>query len=240
MIAVRYAGDQGWVLCDEAGGSMGRRADVIAFHLWGSRGHLIHGFELKVNRQDWIRELRQPAKTEESLFRFCDGWYVVTAPGVATLDEIPAMWGWIEAAGSKLMTRKKAPTLRPAHLTREFMAALIKRYDAVEASQRTAARAEIRDQVRAELVASMDASIQKDRVELLALREEVARVRKLFGWADTERDQQVIRLARAMLSDRTMGGFLNNARHSLTRLMEELTAFEAQWNKTLGDLAVPP
>lgn len=41
-----------------------RHCDAIALSLWPSRGIRLHGFEIKVARSDWLRELKDPAKAE--------------------------------------------------------------------------------------------------------------------------------------------------------------------------------
>lgn len=84
--------------------SAGRSADTMAFGTWPSRGLSIVGFEIKVDRQDWKRELAVPEKAE-SIARFCDEWYLVTCDDVAKPEEVPQAWGWWTATekGLKLM-----------------------------------------------------------------------------------------------------------------------------------------
>ena len=42
-----------------------RTADAMAMSLWPSRGLYMTGFEVKVSRADWKKELEQPEKAEE-------------------------------------------------------------------------------------------------------------------------------------------------------------------------------
>lgn len=70
----------------------GRYADVVAVNLWSSRGYAIHGFELKVSRSDWLRELKQPEKAEP-IFRYC------VAPSTKVLTEDLR---WVEAGDLKV------------------------------------------------------------------------------------------------------------------------------------------
>jgi len=49
-----------------------RTADAIAMSVWPSRGLTLHGFEVKVVRGDWLRELRDPEKADE-FFKYCVG-----------------------------------------------------------------------------------------------------------------------------------------------------------------------
>ncbi len=102
-------------------------ADIVAMGLWPSRGLNVLGFELKASRSDWLREKANPEKSV-AIQRYCDHWYLVTAKGVV-LDqgEIPKNWGWLELVGNRLYTRKKAPKLPTEALTREFIAAVLRR-----------------------------------------------------------------------------------------------------------------
>src|SRR5690348_16883421 len=42
-----------------------RRLDLVALNLWGARDYRIVGFELKVDRGDWVREIADFRKSEE-------------------------------------------------------------------------------------------------------------------------------------------------------------------------------
>lgn len=103
-----------------------RRIDVVAMNLWYSRGYAVHGGEIKVSRRDWLMELRDPAKAQAG-FVYCNAWWLMTSPGVATLEEIPETWGWLEYSGSRWSTKKKAPPLTPKPLDQAFVASLVAR-----------------------------------------------------------------------------------------------------------------
>jgi hypothetical protein len=53
-----------WVLLPQVragtGGYVQRTADAIAINCWRSRGMVLHGFEFKSRRSDWLRELKAP------------------------------------------------------------------------------------------------------------------------------------------------------------------------------------
>jgi hypothetical protein len=55
--------------------------DAISMSLWPSHGLHLEGYEIKVSRYDWKRELAKPAKAEKFAAR-CDKWWLVTAEGV--------------------------------------------------------------------------------------------------------------------------------------------------------------
>lgn len=100
-----YCPSKGWGLYPEVRSAPGagvegiRVADAVAVSLWPSRGLEVRGFEVKVSRNDWLRERKQPDKAE-TIARFCARWYLVTpAPRkdvITSLDELPEGWGLIE------------------------------------------------------------------------------------------------------------------------------------------------
>ena len=128
LLRKRFAPPE-WALMEElaprTGGGTGY-ADAVAMNLWQSRGHVVYGMEIKVSRSDWLRELKKPAKAE-SVFRYCDGWYVVVLPGVIQDGELPATWGMLEAHGGRLIEKVKAHKLDPLPPDRLFVASLMRR-----------------------------------------------------------------------------------------------------------------
>ncbi len=85
-----------WAIVREVGNATGitcnRHADALALNLWPSRGMELHGFELKLSRGDWKRELDNPAKAE-SILRFCDRWWIVAGDAKIVLPgELPPTW----------------------------------------------------------------------------------------------------------------------------------------------------
>lgn len=101
-------------------------ADCVVMSLWPSRGFELHGYEFKVGRGDWLKELKQPDKAWP-VMQYCDRWFLVSSPGVAKLDEIPLTWGWQEFDGEKLRVKKAAPALEAKPLSRTFVASMVRR-----------------------------------------------------------------------------------------------------------------
>lgn len=96
---------------DNVGTNARRRADAIAIGCWSSVGRLIEGFELKVSRSDWLREVANVSKADPFIER-CDKWWLVTAsPSIAKLDEVPACWGWMAATKNGLRVQRPAAKL---------------------------------------------------------------------------------------------------------------------------------
>jgi hypothetical protein len=108
------------------------RADAIAMDLWPSEGLELVGFELKTSRQDWLREVKNPDKSEP-IKQFCDRWYlVVDDPSIVRrYEELPNDWGFILPEYSynydgRLKTEKEAPKLNPKPIDRLFLASLMR------------------------------------------------------------------------------------------------------------------
>lgn len=109
------------------GYSARRTADALAMCLWPSLGLALHGFELKVSRSDWLRELRQPEKAME-LKRFCDHWWLVaSSDDVVKNDPMPPGWGLMIVRHGDLVVEVDAPKLEAAPLDRTFIAALVRK-----------------------------------------------------------------------------------------------------------------
>ncbi len=123
--------EQEWVLLPQVrrgtGGYVVRTADAVAMNCWRSRGLVIHGFEFKSRRSDWIRELKAPEKQEQGIYRYCDRWYIVAGhPDIVKPEEVPDPWGFARPEGDKLKIVKKAPKLKPEPPDRPFIASVLR------------------------------------------------------------------------------------------------------------------
>jgi hypothetical protein len=108
-------------------GSASRYADAIAMNLWPSRGLALHGFEIKVSRGDWLRELKDPAKAD-LIGAYCDFWWVVTPEGIVQDGELPDGWGlMVPNKGTKLRVVTKASKTTAKSVDRSFVAAMLRR-----------------------------------------------------------------------------------------------------------------
>ncbi len=79
----------------------------MSFGVWPSRGLSIIGFEVKVNRSDWLSELKNPEKAE-SMVVHCNEWYVVAPEDVIKPEEVPPNWGYYLATKRGLKLVKEA------------------------------------------------------------------------------------------------------------------------------------
>jgi hypothetical protein len=124
------------------GFACGRHADGVVVSLWPSRGIWIQGLEIKVSRQDWLKELATPQKAE-AVAKNCDFWSVVTGDeSIIHAGELPERWGHLTLRGDKLVTVKEAVRNDGFQPTREFVAALLRRSHETIDKQLNAARAE--------------------------------------------------------------------------------------------------
>jgi len=126
----RYRGNA-WAFLTEVpdgtGSAKCRSADAMAMSLWPSRGLELNGFEVKVSRSDWLRELKSPEKAE-SICCYCDRWWLVVGDERIVKDgELPATWGLLVPRGKGVIQRKEAPVLKPEPVDRVFLAALLRR-----------------------------------------------------------------------------------------------------------------
>lgn len=150
-----------------------RTADALAMSLWPSRGLELHGFEVKVSRSDWKRELDNPAKAEE-IAGFCDRWWLVVGDAeIVQPGELPATWGLLAPNGDSLACTVEAQRLDAKQLDRSFVAAILRRvtedWKLVADVQR-----EIRDQVEREKPLLM-AQAQDEAARLQRSNEELHR-----------------------------------------------------------------
>lgn len=151
----------------EGSGGGGQRVDGMAMNMWSSRGYAVSGFEVKVSRADWLRELKSPAKAE-SIFGYCDHWYLVAPREAYKIEEIPEPWGVIDVLTStkdafgnvvpvSLRERKKAPKLNSKTADRGLLAMMLRR-----GNQRIEDEIETRVQKQTEdLRANIDSAIAK-------------------------------------------------------------------------------
>lgn len=110
-----------------AGFDANRTADALAMNLWPSRGLELIGFEIKVSRGDWIKELRAPAKAED-MFVYCDRWYLVAGSrDLVKMGELPSTWGLLVPRGETLEMLTEAPKNQALPLDRGLVAVLAKR-----------------------------------------------------------------------------------------------------------------
>lgn len=134
LIAMKFSGDAWAFLPQVSNGTAGfkdRTADALVMGLWPSRGLHLYGFEIKVNRGDWLNELKNPQKAEE-IAKYCDFWYIVAPEGIVKTEELPQGWGLMTSKDSgALKIIKPAPKLESVPVSKPFLAAILRKAEKV-------------------------------------------------------------------------------------------------------------
>lgn len=103
-------------------------ADMMVMGEWPSTGNLLHGFEVKISRADWLNEVKNPHKND-SVKKYCDHWWLVIADeNMVRPGELPDDWGMMvyDGPGRKLRVVKKAPLRESAPMDHVFVASLLR------------------------------------------------------------------------------------------------------------------
>lgn len=172
------------------GWSSRRWCDALALGLWPSRGMPLHGFEIKVSRSDWKRELEQPEKAE-SVASYCDHWHIVAPRGLIEVAELPKTWGLLEVdEKKKAHATVVAPPLEPKPLDRKFIAAILRRqseaWDAALKSARYEAQQDAALKGSPEIAGRLEHTefLLKDLNQKVEAFEKASGLNLRFGWHD--------------------------------------------------------
>jgi hypothetical protein len=169
--------------------------------LWPSRGLTVSGFEIKVSRGDWKRELEEPEKSAE-IQSYCDEWWIVAPRGMLEASELPLTWGLLEVDEKRVCkVAKAAPILEAKPLSRSFVASVLRRSSECEerimARERAAGRKAGEENGGVEVAARLDRTQQSLR-ELTQKVEEFERASGIqirYGW-DLGNVGEAVRLLR--------------------------------------------
>lgn len=220
-----------------AGFNSDRTFDAVAMCLWPSRGLVLHAFEVKCSRSDWLREMKQPAKAEAAA-RVCDKFSIVAADDkIVAEGELPHTWGFMVVRSGKLVCVKDAPLLPEsnpkANLSRAFVVSLLRAGGAVpqaEAEEITAARRE----GYAEGTKAMEAQLDEWRSQHRALQSIVNVFEREAGvglrnWNGEGKAEKVGAALRMVLSGdqavQRRAESIRNAQAQLRRAADELGRF---------------
>lgn len=231
-----------WAVLSNVASTLGRgtarRADAVAMGPWSSVGLKLHGFELKVSRHDWVRELQDVEKAE-AVGRFCDLWWVVAPPAVVKLEELPALWGLLEPSGNGLKVRRPA-TVRPnvEAVSRGFLAAVFRKVSEVSTVELAlkAAREEGRREGFAQGEASAlrrgpnaDAARELEQLKALVARfQEASGVDLSATWNAAGIGKAVQLVLAGQEAEQRAAQALRTARNQLQRALEYLPKDEAE------------
>jgi hypothetical protein len=209
------------------GSSASRSADIVVLNLWPSRGMDFNGYEVKTARSDWLRELKQPEKAWP-VMQYMDRWWLLAAPNVAKLDEIPSNWGFMEFNGVKSRVLKPAPKLEPKAVTRTFLGALLRKpvrdVEGMVNRAKNAALAEVDKIVEERIAKEMRRRGEKHQElvdKLTKLQDETGI--DVLGWQTTESQVHAIKFALQadpMSSWRGLPGAVRNVEQALEALRD--------------------
>jgi hypothetical protein len=165
MLEVRYSLPDWGLLAEVRDGTgfatAGRSMDALAFGFWPSRGLEIIGFELKVSRSDWQRELATPQKCE-AFFKYVDRWYMVFGDEkILKPGELPATWGALVARGDKLVCKVEAPKLNPEPIDRLFMMSITRNF-----MKNWVSKSVFEERVKSETEAKIENAVQRAESEV--------------------------------------------------------------------------
>jgi hypothetical protein len=150
-------------------------------NLWPSRGLALHGFEFKVYRNDWLRELQNPAKAEP-VAQYCDYWWVIAGDkNIVRDDELPETWGLMEVRDGKLAIVKAAPKKDAAPVSRSFTAALFRRLSEIDNAEVEQLAQRRVDELDASRRASFEQRVAERTRDYENLRKRVADFERLSG-----------------------------------------------------------
>jgi hypothetical protein len=130
LLLLRYPKDAYavlWEVGDATGSNCRRHADALVMSLWPSRGLDLMGFEIKASRTDWLKERDNPAKAE-SIMKYCDRWSIIIADeNMIQKGELPETWGLMAPSRGALRCIKEAPELHPNPISKNFLAAIMRK-----------------------------------------------------------------------------------------------------------------
>lgn len=160
----------------------GRYCDMLAFGVWRSSGNEIIGHEVKASRNDWLKELDNPEKSE-AFTPYCHRWYIVAPKGVVKLEELQADWGLMVVSGSGLKIRRQAKKQKtPEPIPQNMMAAILRRITEVGMEQEI--RKRIRRQERSiqtEIKRSVESATRFANREIAKLKDDIERFEQQSG-----------------------------------------------------------
>jgi len=118
-----------WLFLEEMRNSTGfgatRSADAIAFKMYGDLS--IHGYEYKVTRSDWLKELQDPDKAD-TFKVYCDRWWLAVGDkDIVRPGELPPDWGLLVPYGKTMRVSRGAPELKPRPISRGMQASFMQR-----------------------------------------------------------------------------------------------------------------
>ena len=173
-----------------------RTADALAMGLYPSRGLYLHGFEIKINRGDWLNELKTPDKAE-AIAKFCDYWWIVAPKDIIKIEELPSNWGLMIPHGTTTKIVKEAKQIKSKNIDRLLLAGILRK-----AQEVITPTAELREEHKKGYDSGRkraESSFKWDRDEHKKLKQTVLEFEKASGikidtWQDSKEIGEAVKL----------------------------------------------
>lgn len=228
-----------WALFFEVGDATGaqqrRWADAVAMNLYPSRGLEIQGFEVKVSRSDWTKELKTPDKSAP-VQQYCDRWWIVTPEGIVKDGELPPTWGhYIVSPSGKIRQAVAAPKLEPISVSRAFVASMLRRASSADEAVVTVMVAEKLAQARETDERHIEREIEMRTRNHDELRKQVKEFEEASGlrisnrWDGGRELGKAVKMIMASGVTSTYGG-LQGIHNTLSSTMKTIEKAMAEYN----------
>jgi hypothetical protein len=141
---------RGGVVLHEVQSREGTRADALAIDFRNGHPSLI-GYEIKVDRGDWLNELDRPEKAN-AWAQYCTEWYVAAPAGVVRtdVDELPDGWGLVTPTAKVRLVTTRQARVRPVEqcaLPLPVVIELAKKLDTQRVHEVVAAQEAVRQRI---------------------------------------------------------------------------------------------
>lgn len=126
-LKIKFSSGQRYVVleqvCDGTGKYASSWIDAIVINLWPSEGCSRSAFEIKVNRNDFLNELKRPEKNAWAR-EYCHEFWYIGPPDVIKEEELPEGTGLMIPYGKGLKVIRAARRKEKAELDDVFLASL--------------------------------------------------------------------------------------------------------------------
>jgi len=103
-----------------------RVIDVFAMALWPSLHYERIAYEIKINRNDWLKELADPKKRVKAM-SLSHRFYFVLAPNIYKEDSIDDNCGILEVRKEHIKVIHRAARRKIGEMSQDFVASLARR-----------------------------------------------------------------------------------------------------------------
>ena len=207
-----------------------RTADAIAISLYRSRGKALWGFEMKVSRNDWLKELKQPEKAE-SIMQYCNYWgLVVPDKNIVKDGELPDSWGMFVAQKNRLKCVKPCPKLDPLPMSLTMLTALAYAINQRGTKADEHALNKARNEGYQNGLKSTHGAYYEDQYNKLVNKvvafEKASGLNIQYGWAKPDRIGEIVKLI--IGGDAPLKRILDTAKYNLSKTEDLKMEIEKQ------------